>query len=202
MKKSIKTTLLPLIAGTAVIGSGFSVWFFQNTSTEQTGVANKEVTQMVGVGDITAADSFSIIFDQSAESRTALGLTSSIEAKGIYLDFGDKSDKVTYASVNGTEDEIDHDGENVYFELSTEINLGIALAEYVDINYEGATKTVSNGSFKFVLGENVDTFDWTKAKFSYVTGKEPTNVTQYKSFRSVVETSDIEVTYKVEVKSK
>lgn len=214
-KKFLKGSLLPVLAGAAVIGSGFSLWFFADSETTQDFVPEKHITQVVALGDITNSDNFTIVFDQTAAGRKALGLESSTaEANGIYINWLGKTNKAAkYASVNDNgQDEIDHEtGANakIYFVFSASItvtNTGdTKLEEYFDIAYNGAkssTREAGSNTYKIVLNDNVDTFDWEQVTFSYATGKEPANYEQYNAFKKAVTNANIKVTYKVEVLSK
>ena len=48
-KKFLVGSLLPVLAGAAVVGSGFSLWFFNDTATtNKSQDLSKNVTQLVG----------------------------------------------------------------------------------------------------------------------------------------------------------
>ena len=53
MKKFFAGIVLPVIAATAVIGSGFSIWFFGENQNRVSADANVEVENMVRVGNLT-----------------------------------------------------------------------------------------------------------------------------------------------------
>lgn len=213
-KKFLTGSLLPVLAGAAVIGSGFSLWFFADSETTQHFVPSTHITQVVALGDITNSDDFTIVFDQTKGSRTNLGVESTTEANGIHINWLGKTNKVAkYTSVNDNgQDEIDHEtGENakIYFVFSASItvtnNGDTKLEEYFDIAYDGAkssTREPGSNTYEIVLEDNVDTFDWEKVTFSYATGKEPSTYAQYNDFKTAVKNADIKVTYKVEVLSK
>ena len=83
-KKFLVGSLLPVLAGAAVVGSGFSLWFFNNTTaTEAQNNLNKDVTQLVEIGTITVADNFTVVFDQ--KTRTNDLANAGLAANGIYV---------------------------------------------------------------------------------------------------------------------
>lgn len=85
----------------AIIGSGFSFWFFGTSNSvagDQTLTDNgKDVTQLIAVGSITAADAFKIEFDQTASGRTnngsGINLGTHDATAGIHLIFAVGADK-------------------------------------------------------------------------------------------------------------
>ena len=212
-KKFLTGSLLPVLAGAAVIGSGFSLWYFADTETSQEYTPSTKVTQVVGLGDITNSDDFTIVFDQTAAGRTKLGVESTTEANGIYIDWNGKTNKVaSYASVNDNgKGEIDHDGEKIYFVFSASITIEnkstSKLQDYLSITYAGddvksSTYAADTESYEIVLNDNVAEFNWEHVTFSYAEDKEPSNYAQYNAFKEIVDNATITVTYKVEVLSK
>ena len=209
MKKRMSTILLPVLAGAAVIGSGFSVWFFNDTNVSATqDQIGKEVTQLVAVGTITKADDFTMTFDQTADGRKANNITSTAAANGITLQWNDDSaNKIAkYESIGSTGETIDHDGDKIYFEFNTKITISNSLAEYITISYEGATSEAQKGAtdtdYSFTLGENETEFKWATVSLNYAEGKEPSNAEQYAALKTAVKNATITVTYRVDVKSK
>ena len=57
-KKFLVGSLLPVLAGAAVVGSGFSLWFFNDTENHANQDASANVTQLVEVGSVEAASNF------------------------------------------------------------------------------------------------------------------------------------------------
>lgn len=212
-KKFLIGSLLPVLAGAAVVGSGFSLWFFNNTWTKQDQTLSQKVTQVVAIGNITTADDFTVVFDQTTAGREALHLeASTAAADGITIDWAGKTNKTAvYTSVNDNGNgEIDHDDDKIYFSFTTTITITNTstkgkLENYLNIAYAGAkTSTHTDGSntYQFVLVDNEATFDWTKVTFTYVDGKEPSSYAEYKDFKDVVTNATIKVEYRVDVLSK
>ena len=202
MKKTVVKGLIPLMAGAAVIGSGFSIWFFQEAKVSASQDLSKEVTQAAGVNTegLAVADAIKVVFDQSKAGRTsAIGEnTLKAEANGIYTVLGTNT-KAVYTPLGSTGDIID-EGDGVYHQFTTTIAVTGGLADYIDIAYEGVTADTSTAnSWKFALAKNINEFEWEKVTFSYKTGKEPLKLADYKTFKNVVTSSTITATYEVEV---
>ncbi len=194
------------MAGVAVIGSGFSIWVFSGTQITETKNLSAKITKLADVGEFEqVADEFSIVFDQTAAKRAELGITSTAEAKGIYLELGAKETTVYKERETTDPDAIDHDNDKIYYQMTVTLTLGKDLYDYVDVNYAGSTKANddTNGVYTFTLGENAKTFDWNSATFAYKTGKEPTKKAEYTALKTVVSAAVTRVVqYKVEVLSK
>ena len=183
MKKNYLTgAVLPVLAATAIVGSGFSIWFFNDANTEESHNLSVNVTQKVGIGAFTVADNFTLTFDQTAEGRKlATGVTESkLEAKGIYAAYtdGDSARKIVTYQV----------GENVsqtglQTTITTTIVVPTKLANFFDITYVGdeftprvkksvdANDGTKTNYVQTIVYENTATndwqFDWSKVKFTY-----------------------------------
>lgn len=210
-KKFLVGTVLPALAGAAVVGSGFSLWFFNNTWTSQDQTLSQKVTQVVALGDIEKADDFTIVFDQTSAGRKALGLeASTAAADGITIDWnGNTTKSAVYTSVNDNgNEEIDHDDDKIYFTFTTTITIENAgtkgkLEDYLSISYADAktsTHEDDSNTYQFVLKDNVAEFDWEKVTFSYK--NEPNSYDAYNTFKDVVNNATIKVEYRVDVLSK
>lgn len=69
-KKFLIGSMLPALVGAAIVGSGFSLWFFNNTTTtESQNNVNKNVTQLVEIGTITVADDFTVVLIKRREPQ-------------------------------------------------------------------------------------------------------------------------------------
>ncbi len=207
MKKIVVKGLLPLMMGTAIIGSGFSIWIFNDSKVEQTQTISKEITQVAGVGSLEAADAMKIVFDQTSSKRTEIGVTSSAAANGITVQYADGADTTaTYTKIGSTPNEngeVD-EGDPIYHQFTTTITVTGDLANYITIGYDVASATVTStsGVWTIKLAENENDFDWTKVNINYATGKEPSKLDEYKTLRTAVNAATITAKYTVEVLSK
>ena len=204
-KKFLIGSLLPVLAGMAVVGSGFSLWFFNNTTaTEAQNNLNKDVTQLVEIGTITVADNFTVVFDQ--KTRTNDLANAGLAANGIYVDFGSNTNKV--AKYNRATDGEDIIADSTKVVFTTKIELTNGLDELVKVAYktsDSETKDFTyNGtshSFSYVLefdstiANDAMVFDWEKVVLTYV--NEPKNKTEYEEFKTKVTAAEtkINVTY-------
>lgn len=84
MKKLVTATLIPALAAIAVIGSGFSVFYFGN-QTSTTGTLNPSVEGIVTTGGLTAPKTMDLYFDQTADTRKVFSTSFNSDTDGIYL---------------------------------------------------------------------------------------------------------------------
>ena len=206
-KKLLIGTVLPLLAGAAVIGAGFSLWFFNDASVEiaQTNVS-KNVTQLVEIGTITTADDFTVVFDQATRANDLVN--AGLEAKGIYLDFGAGTNKVAKYHKPTDEGAVDIIDGSTKVVFTTEIELTNGLDSYVKVSYDSLDLTYDSTSHKFSseldfnpsTNEDDMVFNWEKVSFTYAENKEPKNKTEYASFKTLVEGSTINVKYTATLK--
>lgn len=193
-KRLVQATATALLS-LAVIGSGFSLWYFgTGTVTNENQTLDKNVTQLVEIGTIQEASQFTITFDQAASRDTSV-----IPAgNGITIGFGSGADTTaSYVTSEGTIDQ----GDEFTFEFTTTISVSEGLAAYIDVDTSDAGWTKSGAwaegaegmkiiSFKTTT---VKDFDWTKVTFTYT--NEPTDKATYNTFKGVVEASQIKVVY-------
>ena len=198
-KKFLVGSLLPVLAGAAVVGSGFSLWFFNDTATtNKSQDLSKNVTQLVAIGTIETADEVTITFDQKTRTTS---LTKLPAAEGITVNPGTNS-KAKYTSPTGDNgvDIFDNDNKTSV-EFVTEIKVTKELADYIVLSYDSTAVEYADGAYTikqvFDFGTNADdmVFDWKKVKIDYATGKEPANKVAYTTFKGIVDSATITVTY-------
>lgn len=211
-------TILPVFASLAVIGSGFSVWYFGNGTTNAGQDMSVGIEQVAEVGSITTAKGLKLIFDQTEEGRKTNGgkLDLGDGPNGIYLEYsGDGSTSAIYTSKadETNVDYTDYVENEFYYQFTTTITVSEKLATYVSINYENKTETPNNwkrSSVKtnsetsaeettFTAEYGVNTFDWTCVKFTYKENKEPKDIDEYKTLSNIIntESTTIKVNYTV-----
>ena len=206
MKKIVVKGLLPLMMGTAIIGSGFSIWIFNDAKVEKDQTISKEITQLANVGELEVAGDMTIVFDQTEDKRP---VESDAEAKGIYVKYATGADTTaTYTPIGSTPNaagEVD-EGDGIYHQFTTVITVSTDLAAYMSIGYSDSTAKVTaddtKGTWTIVLAENVNDFDWTKVTLAYATDKEPTSMEAYKALNAAVTAATIKADYKVVVLGK
>ncbi len=202
MKRTLIKGLLPLMAGVAVIGSGFSIWFFNNTHVTNTQNPTLSITKLADVGTLTSPDEFKLVFDQSTAGRAALTppVASTSPALGLHIDWEGKTNhKAVYTAIGDTDDATDDDGDKIYHKMTITLSVGATLADYFKLSFGGADYTHTSGTFTIELGRNIDEFDWDGVTFAYLT--EPKDKTEYTTLKNTIAATTATVQYKVEVLS-
>ena len=223
-KKFLLGTIIPALAAVAVIGSGFSMWYFGDAnSVEANQNANKNVEQLVRVGKIAAADNFTVNFDQTQlkHAQQIGSATADVEATGITLKFADGANtKAIYTEAsNVTFDDglkgLDHTKDDkVYYVFTTKVTIENGLGAYVNMDVKTGSKfevnhvegetTEKTTVYTFTSQHNVNVFDWSNVELTYADGKEPSTLAEFKVFHDLVnnEATKISVVYAVEVYAK
>lgn len=227
-KKFLISTIIPALAAVAVIGSGFSMWYFGDANSVKANQnANKEVAQLVRVGKIAVADSFTVRFDQTKEGHAKqIGShtyddTACAEATGITLKFAEHANtKAIYTEASDpTFDEnlkgIDHtDDGKVFYKFITKVTIENGLGAYVNMKAKTGSKfkvdnpkgvsTTNATVYTFTSENNVSEFDWSNVELTYAAGQEPSTFELFKTFHQLVnnEATKISVEYAVNVFAK
>lgn len=218
-KRFLATTAAMLVM-LAIIGSGFSFWFFgTNVATATQTDTSKDVTQLVVIGDITPATNFKINFDQTANGRQNNGsnvdLGDNDTTDGIKVVFTNPASDTKTATFNGPNfaEGSDHSAlDSVEYTFTVTITVTNALAEYLKVSSGDTTHWTCGTSaagdtettYTFTSTNN-KVFDWTSdIKLEYADSKEPTDKSAYNTFKGIVESADntISVSYKAELKTK
>ena len=222
-KKFLLGTVIPALAASAVIGSGFSMWYFGDAnSVSATQTANKNVEQLVRVGKIAAADNFTVNFDQTQlkHAQQIGSATTDVEATGITLKFAKGANtKAIYTEANeATFDDglkgVDHtDDGKVYYEFTTKVTIENGLGAYVNMDIKPNSKftvdnkngvTTENTTVYTFTSKNNSVFDWSNVELTYAEGEEPSTLAEFKVFHDLVnnEATKISIVYAVEVFAK
>lgn len=216
MKKFLVGFALPAAAAIAVVGSGFSVWYFGDKVQGESG-ASINVTQLVKVGSFTQDASSKIILDQTSEGRAANGngLGTGLEASGIYMEGEGENWKGTIAYNSSNSDKVDG---KVKTSIKTYIFVPKTVSVYISVkgadSYTFETYAVSTGSasaksftsdnyvgYVYTWGENTTSIKLpTSYKdenaffyFDYQSGKEPKNETEYGALKEAVKDQQISI---------
>ena len=81
MKKIFAGIVLPTLAAAAVIGSGFSIWFFGENQDKVSTTASIEVQNLLRIGNLTADSSEGLLhLDQTADVRAKILESSLVNA--------------------------------------------------------------------------------------------------------------------------
>ncbi len=201
MKKRFISAAVTMLLALSIIGSGFSIWYFNNnTITNEDQKVGTNVTQLVEVGSIVAADEFTINFDQTVAGREANGgnLDLNDGCNGITLNFADNAK--TKAVYTSSSDGVDTVEGVVGFTFTTTIKVSEDLAKYIDINHNDNswTKTKNENGTEYTFSwAGATEFDWTQVTFSYAENNEPATKDDYLTFKSIASATKIEVSYNV-----
>lgn len=225
-KKFLLGTMVPALAAAAVIGSGFSMWYFGDANSVKANQnANKEVAQLVRVGKIAVADSFTVKFDQQKKDMLnkldhILMIMIHVEATGITLKFaGNANTKAIYTEASNTTftdnlEGIDYTTDDkVYYVFTTKVTITNDLAAYVNISTTDANFTITETAgvkgatittYTFTSKHNVSEFDWSKVVLTYAANQEPSTLAEFRALYELVnnEATKISVEYAVNVSAK
>lgn len=215
MKRFVAAAAALLIM-VSMIGSGFSYWYFSNGSTTADQNLSKEVTQLIEIGKVTAANNFKLVFDQTNTGRTSQtdsSLTNLGEAKGIWIDWNEATDHTASYESSKNEGVTDTVSGVVKYKFTVTITLSSALAKFVDVTYYTTsdktevsntwTKARSSGNESDPVtitftAENTKEFDWDCVQFTYFNSSEPTSQETYGNLRKAVSADNsIKVSYAV-----
>ena len=166
MKRFLVSILVPAAAAIAVVGSGFSVWYFGDKQVDTKSSASLEVKNMLHIGTFDEmSKTFTLTLDQTEAGRTQAlkGKTddlAGLEKTGIKLTNSetDKSSTITYLEPT-QENVVDHgtfDSTNVKVEITTTFTIDADLAKWVKVSNVAGGGILSNDG-------NVHTYTW-KAK--------------------------------------
>lgn len=209
-KKIILSAILPVAMIGAIIGSGYSIWHFNNLQTSASNSASLSITNMLQVGQLTTNfEKLNLSFDQSIEGRKKLGIDSTVgveSAHGIEIFGYDKDGKEVNAPTVTYTDEGSVVGA---WSFTVELKLTEDVISYIDVNnitngnssddknWEIDT-TSTPGSIIFQCGDSPTTFDWSKITFTY-TSEEPLNADEYSVLSKVItEATSCQAIYTVE----
>lgn len=160
MKRFLVSILVPAAAAIAVVGSGFSVWYFGDKEVKSDASASLNVENLLEAGSLNKTEVsalFKLHLDQTSETREkVIGASNpllGLEANGIYLTNEDtpKISKVKYASPTES-NKVDHwDTGTVKAKVKvvTTVEIKEALANWVVATGSASTETVTDGYVGF-----------------------------------------------------
>ena len=100
MKKIFAGIVLPTLAAAAVIGSGFSIWFFGENQDSVSTEASIKVENLMRIGDLTTSSSTAVLhLDQTNGVRTKVLEDAALRSNATYTGtIADSADKKTNAN--------------------------------------------------------------------------------------------------------
>lgn len=163
MKRFLVSILIPAAAAIAVVGSGFSVWYFGDKQVSKNSSADLEVKNMLHVGTFADMSSkFKLTLDQTKAGRDQAlkGKTddlASLEKTGIKLTNSESTKSSTITYVAPTQDNVvdqgTFDGTDVKLVITTTFTIDADLAKWVKVSNVTGDGTLSSQ-------DNVYTYTW------------------------------------------
>jgi hypothetical protein len=153
-KKVLLKTIIPASMAIAVVGSGYGVWFFNNTMAGTSSAADLKLTAAVCLDGLTSSIKGDVLLDQSADINTddpTLVLT--VDYKKI-LSLSRNADGTTYTNNPVTETSSGvaaSDDEKISFTYSISTAISGGLENYISIAKIGGndvTDTTESGAGK------------------------------------------------------
>lgn len=152
--------MVPAAAAIAVVGSGFSVWYFGDKEVKSDASASLNVENLLEAGSLNKTEVsalFKLHLDQTSETREkVIGASNpllGLEANGIYLTNEDtpKISKVKYASPTESNkvDRWDTGTVKAKVKVVTTVEIKEALANWVVATGSASTETVTDGYVGF-----------------------------------------------------
>lgn len=215
MKRFLVSILVPAAAAIAVVGSGFSVWYFGDKQVDTSSNASLEVKNLLHFGTFeTVSDTFKLHLDQTAETRAkvvaagdelldleATGITMTNEKTGVsstikykkpstpQVDsgtFGETTVKVKIVTTVEVKDEF----KKWVVPTGLAAATGTVTAGYTGYDLVWGDTQITNGleltsAFTFAYAPHTD--HYTTADRKTVTTCEPINSAEYAIMKAAVE---------------
>ena len=200
MKKKIFATVLPILAGITLVGTGFSVWYFTSTNTTAELSVDVDMAGYVSVGSLTPTPTATKLY---LDSTT----TGDNGHNGINLMSSD-SDYVSGNDINLTFTATTEDSGTISGNATVTLTLTVDndVDNYIAFRLEGETFTPNAGESKTTYTYTTDSIavndatvsiDMPAFTFAYESGKEPTNVDSYNTLAGVINDSTITIEYEL-----
>lgn len=186
----------PILGMVAIVGSGFSAWYFESQTVEagtSMGITLTPIATTYGAFDVSENE-YTLVLDQG-------GYTNRTEVKkGISVQVGGSNVttiEASYSIDSGALQILTDDG--LTGTITTTVKVLSSLAAYVDFKASDFTNkgSASDGYEVYTRTDDVATTvdldidvttndDLTNAAFAYVSNKKPTDETSYNSLSSLV----------------
>lgn len=185
----------PILGMVAIVGSGFSAWYFENqtvgTNTSM-GITLTPIATTYGAFDVSE-DDYTLVLDQGGyTNRTDVTKGISVQVEGSDV----TSIEASYSIDSGALKVLTNDG--LTGTITTTVKVLSSLAAYVDFKASGFTKGDASEGYEVytrttAVATNVDlgidvttNGDLSNAAFAYVSDNKPTDETSYNSLSSLV----------------
>lgn len=148
MKKIFAGIVLPTLAATAVIGSGFSIWFFGENQDSVSTEASIKVENLMRIGDLTTSSSTAVLhLDQTKGVRKAILESSEYVKSEVNGNVDGKSNYNKNAFTNMTASKTEAKG--LYLTLADDVTTGFD----GKIKYDAPTDVIDTftGGWKYKI---------------------------------------------------
>lgn len=200
MKKKIFATVLPILAGVTLVGTGFSVWHFTSTNTTADLKVNVDMAGYVSVGSLTPTPSATKLYLDSTTTgdngHNGINLMSSdsnyVTGNDITLTFTATTEDSGTISGNATV--------TLTLTVDNDVDSYIAFGldgKTFDPNPGDSTTTYTYTTDSIAVNGAEVNIDMPAFTFDYEEGKEPTDVSTYKALAGVITDSTITIKYEL-----
>ena len=201
MKKKIFATVLPILAGITLVGTGFSVWYFTSDETIAELSVDVDMAGYVSVGSLTPTPTATKLYLDSTTTgdngQDGINLMSSdsnyVSGNDINLTFTATTEDSGTFSGNAT--------------VTLTLTVDNAVDNYIAFGLEGETFTPNAGEPRttytyttdsIAVNDDTVSIDMPAFTFAYESGKEPTDVRSYNTLADVI-TDSTTITIKYEL---
>lgn len=200
MKKKIFATVLPILAGVTLVGTGFSVWYFTSTNTTADLEVHVDMAGYVSVGSLTPTPSATKLYLDST-------ITGDNGHNGINLMSSD-SDYVTGNDITLTFNATTEDSGTISGNATVTLTLTVDndVDSYIAFGLDGkifkpnrgeSTTTYTYTTDLIAVNGATVSIDMPAFTFDYEEGKEPTDVNSYNALAGVITDSTIFIEYEL-----
>lgn len=202
MKKKIFATVLPILAGITLVGTGFSVWYFTSNNTTADLSVDVDMAGYVSVGSLTPTSTATKLYLDSTKTgdngQNGINLMSSdsdyVSGNDINLTFTATTEDSGTFSGNATVTltlTVDND-------VDSYIAFGLEGETFPSTpNAEESTTTYTYTTDSIAVNDATVRIDMPAFTFAYESGKEPTNVDSYNTLAGVITDSTITIEYEL-----
>ena len=200
MKKKIFATVLPILAGITLVGTGFSVWYFTSNNTADLSV-DVDMAGYVSVGSLTPTRTATKLYLDSTTTgdngQNGINLMSSdsdyVSGNDINLTFTATTEGSGTISGNATVTltlTVDND-------VDSYIVFGLEGEKFTPNDEDPTTTTYTYTTDSIAVNDATVSIDMPAFTFAYESGKEPTNVDSYNTLAGVITDYIITIEYEL-----
>lgn len=202
MKKKIFATVLPILAGVTLVGTGFSVWYFTSTNTTADLEVHVDMAGYVSVGSLTPTPSATKLYlDSTTTGDNGHNGINLMSKDSDYVTGNDINLKFTATTENENSGTISGNA-TVTLTLTVDNDVDSYIAfrldgKTFDTNPGDSTTTYTYTTDSIAVNSATVIIDMPTFTFDYEEGKEPTDVNSYNTLAGVITDSTIIIKYEL-----